>query len=228
MGRLGRSAGGRHRSCERATINSTSRYSRLPSYTPCNHVSLTKMVFQSHGPVSFTKTTLSYPVYAAEFDPYNRGFLVAGGGGGQGRSGVANKIVSYVWSLCSRTTDVDMLIDAAGHEQTLGSGHDCRNRPLERRRLHHITGYSGFQGWSHHASWHQFLRVGSEGWQERTSAYIRHQIPEEEAGFGREARQRSSRWFHFIRWQGIALPTSNGPQARDISACAAPLAHLQA
>ncbi|CAD0114846.1 unnamed protein product, partial [Aureobasidium uvarum] len=52
-----------------------------------------KMVFQSHGPVSFTKTTLSYPVYAAEFDPYNRGFLVVGGGGGQGRSGVANKII---------------------------------------------------------------------------------------------------------------------------------------
>ncbi|KAH0411103.1 eukaryotic translation initiation factor 3 subunit D, partial [Aureobasidium melanogenum] len=51
-----------------------------------------KMVFQNHGPVSFTKTTLSYPVYAAEFDPYNRGFLVVGGGGGQGRSGVANKI----------------------------------------------------------------------------------------------------------------------------------------
>jgi hypothetical protein len=51
------------------------------------------MVFQSQGPVSFTKTTLSYPVYAAEFDPYNRGFLVVGGGGGQGRSGVANKIV---------------------------------------------------------------------------------------------------------------------------------------
>lgn len=51
------------------------------------------MVFQSSGPVSFTKTTLSYPVYAAEFDPYNRGFLVVGGGGGEGRSGVANKIV---------------------------------------------------------------------------------------------------------------------------------------
>jgi hypothetical protein len=54
------------------------------------------MVLQSQGPVSFTKTTLSYPVYAAEFDPYNRGFLVVGGGGGQGRSGVANKIVSYM------------------------------------------------------------------------------------------------------------------------------------
>lgn len=66
------------------------------------------MVLQSHGPVSFTKTKLSYPVYAAEFDPYNRGFLVVGGGGGQGRSGVANKIVSCMRSLCSHMPDADM------------------------------------------------------------------------------------------------------------------------
>ena len=44
-------------------------------------------------PVSFTKATLSYPVYSADFDPYNRGYLVVGGGGGEGRSGVGNKIV---------------------------------------------------------------------------------------------------------------------------------------
>ena len=66
------------------------------------------MVFANQGPVSFTKTTLSYPVYAAEFDPYNRGFLVVGGGGGQGRSGVANKIVSYTQSLTSRMADTDI------------------------------------------------------------------------------------------------------------------------
>ena len=44
-------------------------------------------------PVSFTKTTLDYPIYAADFDPYGRGYLVVGGGGGEGRSGVGNKIV---------------------------------------------------------------------------------------------------------------------------------------
>lgn len=44
-------------------------------------------------PVSFTKATLSYPIYSVDFDPYNRGFLVVGGGGGEGRSGVSNKIV---------------------------------------------------------------------------------------------------------------------------------------
>ncbi|GAM91434.1 hypothetical protein ANO11243_094840 [Dothideomycetidae sp. 11243] len=43
-------------------------------------------------PVSFTKATLSYPVYSVDFDPYNRGYLVVGGGGGEGRSGVSNKI----------------------------------------------------------------------------------------------------------------------------------------
>ncbi|KAL2350499.1 hypothetical protein BJ546DRAFT_892023 [Cryomyces antarcticus] len=43
-------------------------------------------------PVSFTKVTLSYPLYAADFDPYNRGYLVVGGGGGEGRSGVSNKL----------------------------------------------------------------------------------------------------------------------------------------
>jgi len=67
------------------------------------------MVFQSHGPVSFTKTTLSYPVYTAEFDPYNRGFLVVGGGGGQGRNGVANKIVSYTRCLSSRANRINIL-----------------------------------------------------------------------------------------------------------------------
>ncbi|KAF2086850.1 hypothetical protein K490DRAFT_57328 [Saccharata proteae CBS 121410] len=43
-------------------------------------------------PVSFAKATLDYPIYSADFDPYNRGYLVVGGGGGEGRSGVKNKI----------------------------------------------------------------------------------------------------------------------------------------
>ena len=48
--------------------------------------------------VSFAKITLSYPVYAADFDPYGRGYLVTGGGGGEGRSGVGNKIVGNLSS----------------------------------------------------------------------------------------------------------------------------------
>lgn len=43
--------------------------------------------------VSFATTTLPYPIFAVDFDPYNRGYLVVGGGGGEGRSGVPNQIV---------------------------------------------------------------------------------------------------------------------------------------
>ncbi|MCJ1435789.1 hypothetical protein MMC27_005164 [Xylographa pallens] len=42
--------------------------------------------------ITSAKLTLSYPLYAADFDPSNSDFLVVGGGGGEGRSGVGNKI----------------------------------------------------------------------------------------------------------------------------------------
>ncbi|OJD38983.1 uncharacterized protein BKCO1_300046 [Diplodia corticola] len=58
-------------------------------------------------PVSFTKATLPYPVYSADFDPYNRGYLVVGGGGGEGRSGVPNQIT--LLDVSSRSA-----IDVAG------------------------------------------------------------------------------------------------------------------
>ena len=51
--------------------------------------------------VSYAKTTLPFPIFAAEFDPYNRGYLVVAGGGGEGRSGVPNQIVSTVFSAIS-------------------------------------------------------------------------------------------------------------------------------
>ncbi|KAJ5263788.1 hypothetical protein N7478_011393 [Penicillium angulare] len=38
------------------------------------------------------KITLSCPLFAADFDPRNNGRLLVGGGGGEGRSGVGNKI----------------------------------------------------------------------------------------------------------------------------------------
>ena len=44
--------------------------------------------------IPYTKITLDYPLYAADFDPQNSDFLLVGGGGGEGRSGVGNKIVS--------------------------------------------------------------------------------------------------------------------------------------
>ncbi|EEP79314.1 conserved hypothetical protein [Uncinocarpus reesii 1704] len=43
-------------------------------------------------PVSSSKITLSCPLFAADFDPQNNGLLLVAGGGGEGRSGVGNKI----------------------------------------------------------------------------------------------------------------------------------------
>ncbi|KAL9632217.1 MAG: hypothetical protein Q9204_003883 [Flavoplaca sp. TL-2023a] len=46
-------------------------------------------------PVASAKLTLSYPLYASDFDPQNSSFLLVGGGGGEGRTGVGNKIVMF-------------------------------------------------------------------------------------------------------------------------------------
>lgn len=43
--------------------------------------------------VSYAKKTLPFPIYAADWDPLNRGYLVVAGGGGESSSGVLNKIV---------------------------------------------------------------------------------------------------------------------------------------
>ena len=49
--------------------------------------------------VASAKLTLSYPLYASDFDPQNSDFLVVGGGGGEGRTGVGNKIVTFAGQL---------------------------------------------------------------------------------------------------------------------------------
>ncbi|KAK4691314.1 prolactin regulatory element-binding protein, partial [Lecanoromycetidae sp. Uapishka_2] len=51
---------------------------------------------------------LSYPIYGADFDPKNSGFLLVGGGGGEGRSGVANKITLLD---TSRKHDISEVVD---------------------------------------------------------------------------------------------------------------------
>ncbi|MCJ1470196.1 hypothetical protein MMC07_008841 [Pseudocyphellaria aurata] len=43
-------------------------------------------------PAATAKITLTYPIYAADFDPHNSSYLLVGGGGGESRSGVGNKI----------------------------------------------------------------------------------------------------------------------------------------
>ncbi|KAI9762642.1 MAG: hypothetical protein M4579_000260 [Chaenotheca gracillima] len=42
--------------------------------------------------VPSAKATLSYPLFSVDFDPLDSQFLLVGGGGGEGRSGVGNKI----------------------------------------------------------------------------------------------------------------------------------------
>ena len=50
------------------------------------------------------KTALSYPLYAASFDPEDSSYLLVGGGGGEGRSGVGNKIVRLPPALANLQT----------------------------------------------------------------------------------------------------------------------------
>lgn len=44
-------------------------------------------------PVSYNTIDLTVPLFDAQFDPYNRGYLLVGGGGGENKSGVANTLV---------------------------------------------------------------------------------------------------------------------------------------
>lgn len=52
--------------------------------------------------VPSAKLALSCPLFAADFDPRNHGFLIVAGGGGEGRSGVGNKIASATLSLLTQ------------------------------------------------------------------------------------------------------------------------------
>ncbi|PGH23185.1 hypothetical protein AJ80_02715 [Polytolypa hystricis UAMH7299] len=53
-----------------------------------------------------SKITLSCPLFAADFDPRNNGFLLVGGGGGEGRSGVGNKIANT-----SRRNEITQVVE---------------------------------------------------------------------------------------------------------------------
>ncbi|KAL4974322.1 hypothetical protein BDW66DRAFT_161369 [Aspergillus desertorum] len=60
---------------------------RLPEFTG------QEMVLNMAPNVPSARITLSCPLFAADFDPRNHAFLLVAGGGGEGRSGVGNKIV---------------------------------------------------------------------------------------------------------------------------------------
>ncbi|KKZ58524.1 hypothetical protein EMCG_05511 [[Emmonsia] crescens] len=58
--------------------------------------------------ISSAKITLSCPLFGADFDPRNNGFLLVGGGGGEGRSGVGNKITLLD---TSRRNEISEVVD---------------------------------------------------------------------------------------------------------------------
>ncbi|CEL04299.1 hypothetical protein ASPCAL05429 [Aspergillus calidoustus] len=60
------------------------------------------------------KITLSCPLFAADFDPRNHAFLLVAGGGGEGRSGVGNKITllnAYKRRELSEVVDIELSRD---------------------------------------------------------------------------------------------------------------------
>lgn len=59
-------------------------------------------------PIPCAKVTLTYPLYAADFDPQDSDFLLVGGGGGEGRSGVGNKITLL---NTSERTELSEIVD---------------------------------------------------------------------------------------------------------------------
>ncbi|KAL9601704.1 MAG: hypothetical protein Q9219_002315 [cf. Caloplaca sp. 3 TL-2023] len=64
--------------------------------------------------IASAKLELSYPLYASDFDPQNSSFLLVGGGGGESRTGVGNKITLINTSkkqTISEVVDIDLSKD---------------------------------------------------------------------------------------------------------------------
>lgn len=69
-------------------------FSLSSAQTICNHIQLLFSQLVMAPLIPSAKATLSYPLYAVDFDPLDSTRLLVGGGGGAGRTGVGNKIVS--------------------------------------------------------------------------------------------------------------------------------------
>jgi hypothetical protein len=82
---------------------------------------LSKLLSQFMPPlVPSAKATLSYPLYACDFDPLDSSRLVVGGGGGAGRSGVGNKIVRRdlrVFLVTEANHSLQTLLDTSKPEE---------------------------------------------------------------------------------------------------------------
>ncbi|KAL4883084.1 hypothetical protein BJY04DRAFT_206677 [Aspergillus karnatakaensis] len=81
---------------------------RLPEFTGQD------VVLKMAPNIPSAKLTLSCPLFAADFDPRNHAFLLVAGGGGEGRSGVGNKIVllnAYKRRELSEVVDIELSRD---------------------------------------------------------------------------------------------------------------------
>ncbi|PWY85689.1 hypothetical protein BO94DRAFT_535822 [Aspergillus sclerotioniger CBS 115572] len=111
------------------------------------------------------KLTLSCPLFAADFDPRNHSFLLVSGGGGEGRSGVGNKIVllntskrqeisevvdielsrdeDSVTSLAAAQTTDDAIIALAGINSSVAEQKRDNNQHLRSFRIDYPPRKSG-------------------------------------------------------------------------------------
>jgi prolactin regulatory element-binding protein len=71
--------------------------------------------------VAFSKFDLGYPPWALEFDPYNRGYLLVGGGGGEGQKEVPNRITLLDISTRGAIEKVAELDSNADSPMSLGT-----------------------------------------------------------------------------------------------------------
>ena len=96
------------------------------------------------------KLKLSYPLYGADFDPLSSSFLIVGGGGGEGKHGVGNKIVGcfYLSLLLSSRLCSVVLTRYFTTRRNLGAR---RDRPVERRGLSHLACRSWIDRRFHHS-----------------------------------------------------------------------------
>ncbi|KAI2876353.1 hypothetical protein CBS11852_10433 [Aspergillus niger] len=107
------------------------------------------------------KLTLSCPLFAADFDPRHHGLLLVGGGGGEGRSGVGNKIAllntskrseisevvdinlsrdeDSVTSLAAVQADDEAIVALAGINSSVAEQKRGNNQHLRSFRIDHPT-----------------------------------------------------------------------------------------
>lgn len=91
-------------------------------------------------PFPTARAEVDYPLYAVDFDPEDATRIVVGGGGGAGRSGVANKIVcslDFVLELQNQKTMLTRYFNNTDCSRTYRCRRSTQGRraqPFSRRR----------------------------------------------------------------------------------------------